>query len=222
MSVLILGLFLHRHLGNSISLKSSVSLPSFLVPDKYFEDKKVILAGDFFHTKAAKISSEIGLLEIPYYLAIAEEALAKAHLRQEQMKVKEATDDNDITYVGYNEMGVIMALCLKSVLVILGKKPDSMEDIDKFGFSMGVALHVISQIKRRKTKLGKGEDARETYVGKYGESEIDMMVKLREIVETNLTQAKQHLKKAFNDPEDEGEVDKFFDSVVNNFTESYA
>jgi len=45
--------------------------------EKYFQDGKIVLAGDFFHTKASKISSEFGIVEIPHYLAAIEESLAK-------------------------------------------------------------------------------------------------------------------------------------------------
>ena len=45
--------------------------------DKYINDAKILLAGDFFHTKASKLSSEIGIAELPYYLAVLEECLSK-------------------------------------------------------------------------------------------------------------------------------------------------
>ncbi len=53
-------------------------IPSQLgMVDKYLKDDKVVLAGDFFHTKAARLSSEFGISEIPYYIAIIEETQAK-------------------------------------------------------------------------------------------------------------------------------------------------
>lgn len=51
------------------------------IVDKYFEDDKLLLAGDFFHTKTAKMSAEFGLVEIPYYVAVVIEAIAKVKFR---------------------------------------------------------------------------------------------------------------------------------------------
>jgi hypothetical protein len=45
--------------------------------EKYFQDGKIVLAGDFFHTKASKISADFGIVEIPHYLGTIEESLAK-------------------------------------------------------------------------------------------------------------------------------------------------
>jgi hypothetical protein len=60
------------------------SFSSFLTKitgiEKYFNDGKIILGGDFFHTKAAKICSSIGVVEMPYFLAVIEECLAKVAL----------------------------------------------------------------------------------------------------------------------------------------------
>jgi len=61
-------------------------IPSSLgLVEKYLKDEKVLLAGDFFHTKAAKLSAELGIVEIPYYFALIEEALAKVEIRCEKI-----------------------------------------------------------------------------------------------------------------------------------------
>ena len=53
-------------------------IPSTLgIVDKYLEDDKVLLAGDFFHTKTAKMSAEFGIVEISYYVAVVIEAVSK-------------------------------------------------------------------------------------------------------------------------------------------------
>ncbi len=53
------------------------SIAALIGIQKYFNDGKVVLAGDFFHTKASKIGSEIGIVEVPYFLAVIEESLSK-------------------------------------------------------------------------------------------------------------------------------------------------
>jgi len=50
------------------------------IVDKYFEDDKLLLAGDFFHTKTARMSAEFGIVEIPYYVAVVIEAISKVKL----------------------------------------------------------------------------------------------------------------------------------------------
>jgi hypothetical protein len=60
-----------------------LKFPSTIGPlgtiQKYFNDGKILLAGDFFHTKASKVGSETGVVEVPYYLSIIEESLAKVY-----------------------------------------------------------------------------------------------------------------------------------------------
>jgi len=60
-----------------LKLKFPVTIGPLSKIEKYFNDGKILLAGDFFHTKASKVGSEIGIVEIPYFLSIIEESLAK-------------------------------------------------------------------------------------------------------------------------------------------------
>jgi len=51
-----------------------------LLKYKDINPAKFVLAGDFFHSKASKMSSLIGDIPIPYYLSTIEEELAKVNI----------------------------------------------------------------------------------------------------------------------------------------------
>jgi len=214
------GTYLHKHLENAVALKKSLTLPGFLVPDKYFTNKNVILGGDFCHTKAAKLSSELGYLEIPYFLAVIEESLSKANLKLNQIKNNDNASTNDISYVAYNEIGIPLSLCLQSVLILLEKADNKhFDELNKFGYHLGLAWHLIDVLKERKAKTLAAEDLSDVYVLKLdkNQDESELIKMLRDITEANVNLAKDCLVQVFQNEE---ESHKFVDTLVDKFTET--
>jgi hypothetical protein len=49
----------------------------YLIKKTEIKSGKLVLAGDFFHTKASLLSSNLAGYSIPYYLSVIEEESAK-------------------------------------------------------------------------------------------------------------------------------------------------
>jgi len=152
-----LGFYLHDQLESLDKMRDRLKttlygLPTTLgIVDKYLRDDRVLLAGDFFHTKTARMSAEFGIVEIPYYVAVVIEAVSKAVIKKNEIKAGKAKQDiKNEMYIAYHETSIVLAMALKSAYVLMNENMNKAQNeaITEFALSFGAGWHIGSEYKK--------------------------------------------------------------------------